>query len=205
MKLYSAPNTCSLSPHIILRELDIPFDLVMVNNKSKRTSNGKNFLEINPRGYVAALQLEDGQVLTEGPAIVQYLADLKPLSGLAPANGTWDRTRLHEWLNFITSEVHAGSSPLFNSTLPPDVQMIFKERLFRRFDELASVLQRQDYLMGAQFTVADAYLYTVMRWMSVFSIDLHDWPAIQKFMDRLDARESVKAALEAERAAPKPN
>jgi glutathione S-transferase len=205
MKLYSAPNTCSLSPHIILRELDIPFDLVMVNNKTKRTSNGKNFLEINPRGYVAALQLEDGQVLTEGPAIVQYLADLRPLSGLAPANGTWERTRLHEWLNFITSEVHSGSSPLFNSTLPPDVQKIFKERLFRRFNELASVLQKQDYLMGAQFTVADAYLYTVMRWMSVFSIDLHDWPAIQKFMDRLDARESVKAALEAERAAPKPN
>jgi glutathione S-transferase len=205
MKLYSAPNTCSLSPHIILRELDIPFELVMVNNKTKRTSNGRNFLEINPRGYVAALQLENGQVLTEGPAIVQYLADLKPSSGLAPASGTWQRTRLQEWLNFITSEIHAGSSPLFNSALPPDVQKVFKERLYRRFNELVSVLEKQDYLMGADFSVADAYLYTVMRWMNVFSIDLQQWPAIQSFMDRVDARKSVKAALEAERVAPKPN
>jgi len=117
MKLYYAPETCSLSPHIVLRELGLPFELVRVDNRTKRTADGGDFLAINPKGAVAALQLDDGRVLTEGAAIVQYLADLKPESGLAPANGTWDRARLQEWLNFIASEIHAGFSPLFSAEL----------------------------------------------------------------------------------------
>ncbi len=115
MKLYYAPDTCSLSPHIVLRELNLEFELVRVNNRSKITADGRDFLTINPKGYVAALELDDGQILTEGPAMVQYLADRKPEYGLAPRAGSWERVRLQEWLNFITSEIHAGSAPLFNS------------------------------------------------------------------------------------------
>jgi glutathione S-transferase len=115
MKLYFAANACSLSPHIVLRELGLPFELVRVNNKTKQTSDGRSFLDVNPKGYVAALVLDNGEVLTEGPAILQYLADLKPEKMLAPANGTWERVRLQETLNFITSEIHAGCAPLFSS------------------------------------------------------------------------------------------
>lgn len=204
MKLYSAPNTCSLSPHIVLRELGIPFELVIVNNKTKNTSTGENFLDVNPRGYVAALKLDDGRVLTEGPAIVQYIADLRPEGRLAPPNGSWERSKLQEWLNFITSEIHTGSVPLFNTWLPEEVQKHFKDRLFRRFRELSITLDAQPYLVDGQFSVADAYLFAVMRWMKVFSIDLRDWPPIAAFMDRMDARPAVRAAIEAESAAPKP-
>lgn len=204
MKLFSAPNSCSLSPHIVLRELDLPFKLVMVNNKTKRTSEGGNFLDINPKGYVAALQLDDGQVLTEGPAIVQYLADLKPAAGLAPPAGSLQRVRLQEWLNFITSEIHATSHPLFNASIPDDIKQIFRERLFRRFAEIAVPLQNQQYLLGETFGIADAYLYTVLLWMKFFSIDLDRWPAIKAYVDRVEQRPHVKAALEAEAANPVP-
>lgn len=136
MKLYYAPDTCSLSPHIVLRELALEFELVKVDNRSKLTSDGRDFRLINPKGYVAALELDDGQILTEGPAIVQYLADLRPESGLAPPAGSWARVRLQEWLNFITSEIHAGSALLFNQALPDAVLSLFREKLFRRFDFL---------------------------------------------------------------------
>jgi glutathione S-transferase len=129
MKLYFAPETCSLSPHIVLRELGLPFELVKVDNKTKRTAGGQDFMAVNPKGYVAALQLENGEVLTEGPAIVQYLADLRPEAKLAPANGSWQRVRLQESLNFIASEIHAGLSPLFNATLPDSAKAVFKDRL----------------------------------------------------------------------------
>lgn len=195
MKLYFAPDTCSLSPHIVLQELGLPYELVRVNNRTKRTSAGENFLALNPKGYVAALRLDTGEVLTEGPAIVQYLADLKPEAGLAPAAGTLGRVRLQEWLNFITSEVHAGSSPLFNRALPEDVQDIFRQRLFRRLDFIEVNLASRDYLMGSRFTVADAYLFTVLGWMKGFSIDLDRWPAIAHYEQRIDARASVQTAL----------
>lgn len=201
MKLYSAPNSCSLSPHIVLRELELPFELVMVNNKTKRTSDGANYLHINPKGYVAALQLDDGQVITEGPAIVQYLADLKPAAALAPPSGTMARVRLQEWLNFITSEIHATSHPLFNAAIPETIKQIFKDKLFRRFTEIASMLQTQDYLLGDRFGVADAYLYTVLLWMKSFAIDLDRWPPIRTYMDRIAARPHVKAAQRAEEVA----
>lgn len=200
MKLYYAPATCSLSPHIVLRELDLPFELIKVNNKSKKTADDRDFLTINPKGYVAALELDNGQILTEGPIIVQYLADMKPESGLAPANGSWARLRLQEWLNFITSEIHAGSAPLFNAELPEEARQIIREKLFRRFAYLDTTLSTTDYLTGTSFSVADAYLFTVLGWCACFSIDLNRWPALAGFMTRIERRPAVQAALSAEAA-----
>lgn len=198
MKLYYAPHTCSLSSHIVLRELGLPFDLVKVDNRTKRTADGRDFRTINPKGYVAALELADGQVLTEGPAIIQYLADLDPESGLAPRAGTWERVRLQEWLNFIATEIHAGSAPLFNAALPEEALVFFRTRLSRRFDYLQDVLRNRDYLAGASFSIADAYLFTVLGWCRFFSIDLGHWPALQAYVQRVGARPAVLASLRAE-------
>ncbi len=191
MKLYYAPETCSLSPHIVLRELDLPFEGVRVDNRSKLTEHGDDFRSINPKGYVAALQLDNGEVLTEGAAILQFLADLKPSAGLAPANGSWQRVRLQEWLNFIGSEVHGTMGPLFNAAIPEEVKAIFRTRLFQRFALLESTLA---------FSVADVYLFTVMHWNRFFAIDLAPWPALVRFMARIGARPSAIRALEAESA-----
>ncbi|MGV7187009.1 glutathione transferase GstA [Xanthomonas axonopodis] len=201
MKLYYAPYTCSLSPHIVLRELELPFDLVKVNNQTKETSDGRDFRAINPKGYVAALELDNGQILTEGPAIVQYLADLRPDRKLAPANGTWERVRLQEWLNFITSEIHAGSAPLFNASLPEEAKTFFQEKLFKRFDVLETTLGKQDFLMGSSFSVADAYLFTVLSWCKFFNIDLSRWPAIAAYSKIVGKRPTVRQALQVEATA----
>lgn len=201
MKLYYAPNACSLSPHIVLRELDLPFTLVRVNNQTKRTGDGRDFLAINPKGYVAALECGDGQVLTEGPAIVQYLADLKPQGGLAPANGSWNRSRMQEWLNFISTEIHGGFGPLFNRELPAAARQWWQARLEKRLDYTADALAAQPYLVDARFGVADAYLYTVLRWAAFFDMDLARWPALAAYMARIDERPSVQAALAAEACA----
>ncbi|MEE8728913.1 MAG: glutathione transferase GstA [Rahnella inusitata] len=198
MKLYYAPDTCSLSPHIVLCELGLEYELVKVDNRSKLTADGRDFRTINPKGYVAALELDNGQILTEGPAIVQYLADLKPESGLAPRADSWARVRLQEWLNFITSEVHAGSALLFNPALPEDVRSIFREKLFRRFDFLQDKLNEKVYLTGPTFSVADAYLFTVLGWCKFFSIDLKRWPVLSAYMANISARPAVQAALLAE-------
>lgn len=198
MKLYYAPSTCSLSPHIVMRELDLSFELVRVDNRTKLTADGRDFRTINAKGYVAALELEDGQILTEGPAIIQYLADLRPECELAPAPDSWARVRLQEWLSFINSEIHAGSAPLFNAGFPESVKTIFRERLFSRFSFLQETLARQPFLMGERFTVADAYLYTVMRWCTFFAIDLERWPALQTYMKRVGNRPAVQAALAVE-------
>ncbi|CAH5546047.1 MULTISPECIES: glutathione transferase GstA [Enterobacter] len=198
MKLYYAPDTCSLSPHIVLRELAIEFELVKVDNRSKLTADGRDFLTINPKGYVAALELNDGKILTEGPAILQYLADLKPERGLAPRADSWERVRLQEWLNFITSEIHAGSAPLFNRALPEEVKTIFREKLFRRFDFLQETLSTSAYLTGASFSVADAYLFTVLGWARFFAIELSPWPALLEYREKISARPAVQAALVAE-------
>ena len=164
MKLYYSPGACSLSPHIVSRELGIPLELKKVNNKDKTVEGGGDYWQVNPRGYVPALVLDNGETLTEGPAIVQYLADQKPEAGLAPRNGTFERYRLQEWLNFLTSEVHKQFSPLFKPNTPEDYKKIAKENLATRFDWLDKQLAGKDYLMGKQFTVADAYLFTVLRW-----------------------------------------
>ena len=171
MKLYFAPMTCSLSPHIVLRELGLPFELVRVNNQSKRTADGQDFREINPKGYVAALVLDNGEVLTEGPAILQFLLDQVPGNTLAPPLGSWERTRLQEHLNFISTEIHGGSAPLFNAQIPESVKTIFRHTLFKRLDYLNQQLSARDYLMD-KFGVADAYLFTVLKWLP----KLPPWP-----------------------------
>lgn len=198
MKLYYAPQACSLAPHIVLRELDLPFELVRVDNSTKQTITGEDFLAINPKGYVAALQLDNGDVLTEGPAILQYLADLRPEANQAPANGTFKRVRLQEWLNFVSTEIHGGLGWLFNSQFPDDVKVLIKEKLFKRFVVLSQTLEGQDYLLAGGFSIADAYLFTVLRWTQVFGIDLNQWPALARFQAQIDQRPSVKAALAAE-------
>jgi glutathione S-transferase len=200
LKLYFASDTCSFSPHIVLQELGLPYDLVRVNNRTKQTSEGIDFHLVNPKGYVAALTLDSGEILTEGPAIVQYLADCKPQAGLAPACGTFERIRLQEWLNFITSEIHAGSSPLFNKDLPAPIAGLFKTKLFKRFNLIEAALTHHAYLMGERFTVADAYLFTVLGWMQDFAIDLEGWPKIASYMRRIGLRPSVTAAKEREAA-----
>ena len=198
MKLYIAPGACSLSPHIVFREAGIPFVMETVDLGTKRTKSGKDFKAINPKGYVPALELEGGQVLTEGPAIVQYIADQKPASKLAPPAGSMDRYRLQEWLNFITSEMHKAYGPLFNPQTPDAYREMSKTRIGDRLDFLSKSLQGKDYLMGSTFTVADAYLFVILGWSGHLGIDLAKWPVMQAYWDRVAARPAVKAALDAE-------
>ncbi len=198
MKLYYAPNACSLAPHIVLRELEVPFELIRVDNHTKRTLVGEDFLAINPKGYVAALQMDNGEVLTEGPALLQFIADLRPELGLAPASGTFERVRLQEWLNFISTEIHSGLGWLFTSQFPDEVKALIKEKLFKRFAVLCQTLERQEYLMVGGFSVADGYLFTVLRWAPLFAIELDQWPALARFQARIEQRPAVKAALAAE-------
>jgi glutathione S-transferase len=198
MKLYYAPGACSLSPHIVSRELGIPVELKKVNTKDKTIEGGGDYWKINARGYVPALELDDGQVLTEGPAIVQYLADRKPEAGLAPKAGSLERYRLQEWLNFLTSEVHKQFSPLFKPNTPDEYKKISKEIIATRFDWLEGQLAGKDYLMGKQFTVADAYLFVLLNWTRFQNIDLAKWPNLAAFHKRVGARPKVQEALQAE-------
>jgi glutathione S-transferase len=197
MKLYYAPGTCSLSPHIVAREAGLPLTLVRVDNKNKTTESGEDYRAINPKGYVPLLELDNGVRLSEGPAIVQYLADLAPASKLAPANGTVERYQLQEWLNFITSEVHKQFSPLFDATMPDEAKEKFRNRLATRFDWIAGQLKDRDYLMGS-FTVADAYLFVVLGWTKFTGPDLARWPILQDYVARIAARPRVQDALKAE-------
>ena len=203
MKLYFAPEACSLSPHIVLNELGLPFTLVKVDMKSKKTADGRDFLSVNPKGYVPALKLDNGQVLSEGPAIIHYLADLKPEKKLAPANGTFERVRLQEWLNFITSELHKSYSPLFSAEMPDAAKAIFKDKLQQRYAFIAKTLDSQDYLLGTHFSVAAAYMFVVTRWAQHFDIDVDQWPSLARFMERVGARAAVRLALNAESQAKK--
>ena len=199
MKLYFSPGACSLSPHIVLCELGVPFDLVKVDLRSKQLSDGSDFCAINPKGYVPLLILDDGTKLTEGPAIVQYLADLKPESGLAPANGTLPRYQLQSWLNFISTELHKQFSPLFNPMFPDRIKDFQKERLALRFNQLVDTLKTQEYLLPGGFTVADAYLFTVLGWARPMGISLERWPELQAYMARIQSRPAVQAAQQAEK------
>ena len=197
MKLYLTPHACSLSPHIVLREAGIPFDIEVVDLGTKKTKSGGNYTSVNPKGYVPALEIEGGQVLTEGPAIVQYIADQKPASKLAPPAGSFERYRLQEWLNFITSELHKSFGALFSN--PPEAwKETLKTRIAGRFDMLSKSLQGKDYLMGSTFTVADAYLFVILSWTSHVGIDLSRWPVLTAYFERIKARPAVKAALDAE-------
>jgi len=198
MKLYYSSGACSLSPHIVALEAGIDLPLEKVDGKAKRTENGADFWQINPKGYVPALALDNGELLTEGPAIVQYLADLKPESGLAPANGTLARYRLQEMLGYINSELHKTYSPLFKPETPAEVRQERKEYLRKRYTLLEGVLAKQPWLLGEHFTVADAYLFTVTNWAKAVELDLSGFPVLLAFQKRVAARPAVQAALEAE-------
>ena len=198
MKLYYAPGACSLSPHIVSREAGIAVDLKKVNLKEKLVEGGGDYRQVNAKGYVPALELDNGQVLTEGPAIVQYLADQKPDSGLAPKAGSFERYKLQEWLNFISTEIHKGFSPLFKPNTPEDYKKIVKENLGVRFDWLDKQLAGKDYVMGKAFTVADAYLFTVLRWSEPVKLDMSRWPNLVAYLARVAARPKVREALKFE-------
>jgi glutathione S-transferase len=197
MKLYYSPGACSLSPHIVAREAGLPLTTVRVDTKNKKTEFGDDYRSINPKGYVPLLELDNGVRLSEGPAIVQYLADLAPAAKLAPANGTFERYQLQEWLNFITSEIHKQFSPLFDGTMPEEAKEKFRNKLAGRFDLLAGQLEGRDYLMGS-FTVADAYLFTVLGWTRYTGPDLARWPVLQAYVARVAARPQVQAAMKEE-------
>jgi glutathione S-transferase len=198
MKLFYFSGACALSPHIVLIELGLPYTLEKVDFATKKTAGGLDYLTINPKGAVPALQLDDGRVLTEGPAIVQYLADLKPDSGLAPRAGTFERYQLMEILNYITSEVHKGFSPLFNPKISADWKASATANLEKKFDWLSAFLKDKNFLMGSTFTVADAYLFTVLNWTGHLKIDLSRWPVLTAYQARIAQRPKVQQALREE-------
>jgi glutathione S-transferase len=198
MKLYFAPGACSLSPHIVLEEAGIAAETEQVNNQEKKTKSGKDYWTVNPKGQVPALQLDSGEMLTEGPVIVQYLADQNPASGLVPPAGSIERYRVQEWLNFITSELHKSFGPIFRPTTPDAYKTISRENLGKRFDWLDKQLAGKQYLMGDKFTVADAYLFTVLRWSPRVEIDIAKWANLKAYVDRVAARPKVQAAMKAE-------
>jgi glutathione S-transferase len=198
MKLYFSPGACSLSPHIILREAGAKFELEQVDNREKKTRSGQDYWAINPKGQVPVLGLDSGERLTEGPIIVQYIADQKPGSGLAPPAGTMERYRVQEWLNFTTSELHKTFGPIFRPTTPDAYKTISKETLDKRFDWLDKQLTGRQYLMGDRFTIADAYLFVVLRWAARVDMDLSKWPNLKAYVDRVAARPKVQEALKAE-------
>jgi glutathione S-transferase len=197
MKLYFAPGACSLAPHIALREAALEFDLEQVDLRAKQTKSGGDYRAINAKGGVPALGLDDGQVLTEGAAILQYIADRKPASHLAPAAGTLERYRLQEWLNWVATELHKGISPFFNPKASDEWKQILRERLAFQFEFLSGRMVKP-FLMGAQYTVADSYLYTILRWTKLHAIELGKWPDIPAFMARVESRPAAQAALKAE-------
>jgi glutathione S-transferase len=198
MKLYFSPGACSLSPHIVAREAGIPIELEKVDLKAKTLAGGGDYAGVNAKGYVPALQLEDGSVLTEGPAIVQYLADRNPDSGLAPKAGTLERYRLQEWLNFLTAEVHKTWGALFNPKLEGEWKQFVLETLARRLDHVARALEGKPYLMGERFSVADAYLFTLLNWAAWTSVELARWPVLRDYAARVARRPRVQEALRAE-------
>ena len=197
MKLYYTPGACSISPHIALCEAGIPHQIDKVDLKAKKTEAGADYLAINPKGYIPALQLDNGEVLVEGVAIVQYIADQKPESGLAPKAGTIERYRLQEWLTFISSELHKAFSPLFNPAMPDEGKKIFRDRLAQRWAYVDKQLAGKDYLMGS-FSVADGYLYNMTRWAKRVEMDLSALPNVTAFVARMEARPKVIEALKAE-------
>lgn len=198
MKLYFSPGACSLSPHIVAREAGIALEMQKVDLKTRQMDGGGDYTQVNAKGYVPALRLDDGSLLTEGVAIVQYLADSKPESSLAPQAGTLERYRLQEWLNFISTEVHKQFSPLFNPQASADWKASAMGNLERRFDWITQQLAGKTWLMGDRFAVADAYLFTVLNWCQWVEVDLTKWPTLKAYADRVAARPKVQEALKAE-------
>jgi glutathione S-transferase len=198
MKLYYSPGACSMAPHIVAREAGYQFDLEKVDIPSKKTAGGEDFWQINPKGYVPALTLDNGQVLTEVGVIIQYLADQKPESGLAPKAGTMERYHLMEAVNFAATEIHKQIGALFNPKMTPEMKEVQLGVIERRFNALEKALEGKQYVMGEKFSVADAYLFTVLNWTGMHKIDLAKWPNIKGFMARVAARPKVQETLKAE-------
>jgi len=198
MKLYYSPGTCSLSPHIALREAGLAFEPVLAPTKTHKLQDGTDYYGINPLGYVPMLELDDGTRLREGPVIVQYIADQVPTKNLAPANGTLPRYRLQEWLTFTGTEIHKFFAPLFHPAMPEDAKKIFREKILSRYPFIDKELAGKQYLLGEHFSVADGYLFTVTRWAKPMNLDLSGFANVQAFMQRVGARPAVQEALKAE-------
>ena len=198
MKLYYAPGACSLAPHIVAREADLPLDLIKVDLRNRTTETGQSYEQINPKGYVPALGAENGEVLTEVSAIIQYLASQAPQANLMPDQQGFERFRFLEWLGFISTEIHKGFGPLWRSNFPEDVKEAARDRLFQRFAYLDKHLAEKPYVMGESFTIADAYLFTVLNWAHVHKLDMSVYPNIAAFMSRVADRPKVREALVAE-------
>lgn len=201
MKLYFDVSACSLSPHIVLREAGLKFELEWVDLKTLTTATGADFSCINPKGYVPVLELDDGTILTEGAPMVQYIADLAPEADLIPPIGSIDRYRVAEWLTFTSSELHRGFTPLFNSALPESVRDATLKRLHRHFDLLERHFSQNLYLMGEKFTVADAYCFTILNWAGYVKLDLEPWPQIRAYVENMASRPKVQEAMNAEKSA----
>ena len=199
MKLYYSNGACSLSPHIVLCESGLPFELVRANTKTHLLEDGSDYYAINQKGSVPVLELDNGERLTEGPVIVQYLADLVPTANLAPANGTMARYRLQEWLNYITSELHKSFGPLFRPNTPDEFKVISKEGLMKKYAMVDGWLAGKNYTMGETFSVADAYLFTVTNWAGAVGLNLAEFKNVAAFMARVAARPKVQQAMKAER------
>jgi glutathione S-transferase len=195
MKLYYSPGACSMSPHIALLEAGLPYDLVKVDLKAKKLENGDDYLAINPKGQVPALGLDSGELITEGPVIVQYIADQSPAKNLAPAIASDARRHLQEWLGFINGELHKNFSPLFQPAFGDDVKGFFKTRLMGKFKYIDSKLADGDYLLGKDFSVADGYLFVMLKWADRMSIDLSEFKNLTAYKARVAARPKVQEAL----------
>ena len=198
MKLYYSPGACSLASHILLREVGAEFELERVDNKAKKTESGADFWQINPKGYVPVLELDGGRRLTESPAILQYIADQHPASGMVPACGSFERNHMVEWLNFITSEVHKTFGTLFKDTTPEEYRKISKENLSKRYAYLEEHLRTHQYLRGEKFSIADCYLFVVTNWLGRVGLDIDKWPCVKAYHQRIGARPKVREAMEAE-------
>jgi glutathione S-transferase len=195
MKLYYSPGACSLSPHIALLEAGLPYDLVKVDLRAKKLENGDDFLKVNPKGQVPALALDSGELITEGPVIVQMIADKAAGMNLAPAHGSAERYKLLEWLNFITTELHKNFGPMFSPVLADEAKAFFKDRVMGKFKYLETALAGKDYVMGKQFTVADAYLFVMLSWAERLKFDLSGLSNLLAYKDRVAARPKVQEAL----------
>jgi len=198
MKLYFAPGACSLAPHILLREVGASFDLEQVDNKAKKTHSGADFWQVNPKGYVPVLELDDGRRITENPAVLQYIADQYPDSGFVPACGSFDRYRVQEWLNFTTSELHKTFGSFFKPNTPEDYKPIARENLSKRYAFLDEHLGSHQYLHGEKFGIADCYLFVITRWLDRVGLDIGKWPQVKAYWARIAARPKVQEAMEAE-------
>lgn len=198
MKLYYSPGACSLASHIALYETGLPFEIDRIIKTTKMTAGGEDFMQVNPKGYVPAIRLDDGSILTEGAAVLQYIADQQPGSGLAPKAGTMERYRLQEWLTYISSEIHKSFSPMFSKDAAEEVKSYARNMLGKRVGYAETQLAEKPYLMGDHFTVADAYLFVVMNWSKHVGFDLGPFPHIQGYLARIAARPAVHAAMKAE-------